>query len=192
MFKINRILHVQFFFFYQPKNWDSNTQHLSERNEYIVLWILNYCTIWELMFCWSNHPLRKIWNSIIFVFGYLKVCWTPSFFFFFWFFILVTQLVLWCWWNNSFFFFYFPNLFAQSIAGNWYEIDCETWKLLFFFFFFFKKKKGIWLANIMEVKKSQKNLNSYIFWVLKLHLLELSLPKTSKNFHHFSIFNIGI
>ena len=75
------------------------------------------------------------------------------FFFFFWFFILVTQLVLWCWWNNSFFFFYFPNLFAQSIAGNWYEIDCETWKLLFFSFFL--KKKGIWLANIMEVKKSQ-------------------------------------
>ena len=57
------------------------------------------------------------------------------FFFFFLFFILVTQLVLWYWWNNSFFFFYFPNLFAQFIAGNWYEIDCETWKLLFFFFF---------------------------------------------------------
>ena len=37
-----------------------------------------------------------------------------------------------------FFFFYFPNLFVQFIAGNWYEIDCETWKLLFFFFF--KKK----------------------------------------------------
>ena len=133
MFKINRILHVQFFFFffYQPKNWDSNTQHLSERNEYIVLWILNYCTIWELMFWWSNHPLRKIWNSIIFVFGYLKVCWTPSFFFFF--FVLYTSysacaLVLV---EQFFLLLLFSYLFAQFIAGNWYEIDCETWKLFF-------------------------------------------------------------
>ena len=44
-FIISSINLTSFFFFYQPKNWDSNTQHLSERNEYIVLWILNYCTI---------------------------------------------------------------------------------------------------------------------------------------------------
>ena len=59
------------------------------------------------------------------------------FFFFFFFFVLYTSysacaLVLV---EQFFLLLLFSYLFAQFIAGNWYEIDCETWKL------FLKKKR---------------------------------------------------